>query len=125
MKYFIVLEAVKNRRIESLFVDLRHELFGHVIMLLPRLDTMSGSSRSLECHIGICNELLKSLSDAGEKFLPTCSIVLRMDILEIQPQCTSSNVDIELCQFLAEFHVTHSCLAFSLRMLSLGESSLK
>ena len=43
-------------------------------------------------------------------FLPTCSVVLRMDILEIQPRCTSSNVDIVLWQFFAEFHVTHRCL---------------
>ena len=49
MKYFIVLEAVKNRRTDSLFVD----LFGNVTMLLPRLDTMSGSSRSLEGHLGL------------------------------------------------------------------------
>ena len=33
-----------------------------------------------------------------------------MDILEIQPHCTSSNIDIVLCQFFAEFHVTPSCL---------------
>ena len=68
MKYFVFLEAVKNRRIDFLFVDLSHKLFGNLMMLLPRLGTMSGSSRSLECHIGICNELLKFLSDAGEHF---------------------------------------------------------
>ena len=68
MKYFIILEAVKNRRVDSLFVDLSHKLFGKEMMLLPWLDTMSGSSRSLECHVGICNELLNFLSDAGEHF---------------------------------------------------------
>ena len=68
MKYFIVLEAVKNERVDSLFVDLSHQLSGNIMMLLPRLNTMSGSSRSLECHVGICNELLKFLSDAGEHF---------------------------------------------------------
>ena len=46
MKCFIILEAVKNRRIDSLIVD-----------LLPRLNTMPGSSRSLKCHVSICNEL--------------------------------------------------------------------
>ena len=106
MKYFIFLEAVKNRRMDSLFVDLSHLLFGKEMMFLAWLDTMSGSSRSLECHVGICNELLKIFSNA----VPTCSNVLRMDILEIEPQCTSSNVDIVLCQFFAELHVTHSSL---------------
>ena len=110
MKYFIVLEVVKNRRADSLFVDLSHEPFGKEMMLLPWLNTMSGSSRSLACHEGICNELLKTLSDAGGAFLPTCSVVLRMDILEIQSQCMSSNVDIVLCEFFAAFHVTRSCL---------------
>ena len=37
MKYFIVLEAAKNRFIYSFFVDLSHELFGEEMMLLPRL----------------------------------------------------------------------------------------
>ena len=32
MKYFTVLEAVKNRRIDSLFVDLSHKLFGNIMM---------------------------------------------------------------------------------------------
>ena len=59
MKYFIVLEAVQNRRVDSLFVDLSHKLCGKEMMLLPRLDTMSDSSRSLASHVGICNELLK------------------------------------------------------------------
>ena len=43
----------------SLFLDLSHELFGNEMMLLPRLETMLGSSRPLECHVGICIELLK------------------------------------------------------------------
>ena len=48
MKYFIILEAVKNRCIVSLFVDLSHKIFGSVMMLLPRLNTMFGSSHSLD-----------------------------------------------------------------------------
>ena len=59
MKYFIILEAVKIRRLDSLLVDLFHKLFGKEMMLLPRLGTMPGSSRSLECLASIGNELLK------------------------------------------------------------------
>ena len=40
MKYFIILEAVKNRRLLFLFVDLSDKLFGNDMMLLPRLSTM-------------------------------------------------------------------------------------
>ena len=68
MKYFIVLEAVKNRRIDSLFVDLSRKLFGNVMMLLPWQNTMPGFSRSLECHVNIGIELLKFLSD-GKHFI--------------------------------------------------------
>ena len=68
------------------------------------------SSRSLECHADIYNELLKIFVWCWRAFLPTCSVLLRMDTLDIQPQCTSSNVAIVLCEFFAEFHVTHSCL---------------
>ena len=57
MKYFIVLEAVKNRRVDSPFVFLSHKFFGKEMMHLPSL-------RSLECHVGICSELLKILYDA-------------------------------------------------------------
>ena len=68
MKYFIVLKAAKNRRIDYLLVDLSHKLFGKEMMLLSWLDSVSGSSRSLKCHVGICNEFLKFVSDAGEHF---------------------------------------------------------
>ena len=68
MKYFI-LEAVKNRCVDSFFlwIFLINSL-AMEMMLRPRLDTMPGSSRPLECHVGICNELLEFLSDAGEHF---------------------------------------------------------
>ena len=56
MKYFIVLEAVKNRRIYSFFVDISHTLFGKEMMLLPQLSTMLDSARPLACHVGVCNE---------------------------------------------------------------------
>ena len=58
MKYFIISKAVKNRRANSLFVVFLKKLFGKEMMLLPWLATTSGSSRSWECHVGICNELL-------------------------------------------------------------------
>ena len=37
---------------------------------------MSGSSRSLECHVGICNELPKFLSDSGEHFFRRFTTVM-------------------------------------------------
>ena len=79
-------------------------------MLLPQLNTMLGSSCPLECHVGICNELLNFFVLSWKAFLLTYSTFLRMDTLEIQPLCMNSNVDIVLCYFFAELHVTRSCL---------------
>ena len=82
MKHFIILQAVKNRRKNFLFVDLSRKLFGKEMMLLPR----------------------------WEAFLLIYPTFLRMDILEIQPLCMNGNADIVLCWFFAELHVTRSCL---------------
>ena len=88
----IILEAVKNRR----------------MCLLPRLNTMLGSSRPLECHRGIYNKLPQFVQ-SWKVFLLTNSTFLRINIPDLKLLCMNSIVDIVL-QFFDEFHVTHSCL---------------
>ena len=104
MRYFIFLKAVKNRRKDSLFfVDLSHLLFGKEMMLLPWLDTMSGSSRSLECRVGICNELLIFLSDAGEHFFRHVQLSSAWTYLK-------SSLSVRVATLTVYFHITHSSL---------------
>ena len=66
MKYVIILEAVKNRRIFAFVNDLSQKHFGFEVMLLPLLSTMLGSTSFLEPHVGVCDEFLKFLFCAGK-----------------------------------------------------------
>ena len=59
MKYLIILEAVKNRRVFAFCLDLSHKLFGGEMMLLPRMSTTLCSMRFLKCDVGVCDELLE------------------------------------------------------------------
>ena len=74
VKFLIILEAVKNRRVYAFRLDFSEKFFGLGRMLLPRMSTMLCSTRFLECHVGVCDVWL-----AGKKSISS-------DIFSFPPQ---------------------------------------
>ena len=131
VKFLIILDAAKNRRVYAFCHDLSLKFFGLKVMLLPRMSTMLGSTRFLECHVGVCDVWLEFFVVCKKAFPLTYSVFLRNDILGIQLPPVNNIVETVLCQSFYEFHAIRNFLlqkffaVFSLRMLSPSGSFLK
>ena len=109
MKYLIILEVVKNRRVFAFCLDLSRKLFGGEMMLLPRMSTTLCSMRFLKCDVGVCDELLEFFL-CRKAFLLTYLSFLRMDILGIRLPRLNNIADIVSCESFSESHATRNSL---------------
>ena len=69
VKFLIILEAVKNRRVYAFFIEFSDKFFGLERMLLPRMSTMLCTTRFLECHVGVCDAWLEFFVVCRKAFL--------------------------------------------------------
>ena len=110
MKFLIILEAVKNRRICAFCLEFSDKICGLEMMLLPPTSTMLGSTRFLECPVGVFDVWLEFFVVYRKVFPLTYLVFLRNDILGIQLPRMNIIVETVLCQFFTEFHAIRNIL---------------